>query len=107
LAAGFLTEAQAQSPVTWINLVDTTATGNTLQKTSGQYNAGAISQQQITASGGYVEFKVSANHNMQVGLSNDTSSSTDYTLLKYTFNFWVASGDFDIREGWGNMYNPG
>ena len=94
------------NPVVWTNLAGTTATGNTLQKTSGQYDSGAISQQQITATGGYVEFKVSAGHNMKVGFSNDLTASTDYTQLKYYFNFW-GSGDFDIREGWANSYNPG
>ncbi|HEY3028431.1 MAG TPA: hypothetical protein VGJ55_19945 [Pyrinomonadaceae bacterium] len=95
------------TPVVWVNLVNTTATGNTLQKTSGEWDAGAISQQQIGASGGYVEFSVSANHRMQVGLSNDTSASVDYTQLKYAFNFWGTNGDFDIREGWSNWYSPG
>ncbi|HEY9421652.1 MAG TPA: hypothetical protein VIW92_09570 [Thermoanaerobaculia bacterium] len=104
--------AGGASPVVWVNEVNATATGNTLQKTAGEWDAGANSQQQITAAGGYVEFRVSAGHRMQVGLSNDASAAVDYTQLDYTFNFWGASGDFDIREGWGNMrlwgtYAPG
>lgn len=94
-------QGSAQNAI-WVNLVNTTAAGNSLQKTAGQWDAGANTQQQITASGGYFEFSVSMNHRMQVGLSNDTSGAVDYTQLKYTFNFW---GDyFDIREGWENYY---
>jgi hypothetical protein len=106
LTGGLVKTTQAQTPVNWINLANTTATGNNLQKTSGQYDAGGISQQQITATGGYFEFKVSTGHNIKVGFSNDLTASTDYTQLKYYFNFW-GSGDFDIREGWANSYNPG
>jgi hypothetical protein len=89
------------SPVVWVNKVNTTATGNTLQKTSGEWDAGANSQQQITSAGGYVEFTPSMNHRMHVGLSNDTSAAVDYTQLKYEFNLWGS--EFDIREGWENM----
>jgi hypothetical protein len=103
LAGGATTDARGQGsaqPVQWVNLVNTTANGGTLQKTGGQWDAGANSQQQITAAGGYVEFSAT-NHRMQVGLSNDASAAVDYTQLKYTFNLWGT--EFDIREGWGNM----
>lgn len=72
---GFLRAVRGQGSaqnVVWVNLVNTTATGNTLQKPAGEWDAGANSQQQITAAGGYVEFSVSMNHRMLVGLSNDT-----------------------------------
>lgn len=105
LAGGSLPVVHGDGPaqnVVWVNHVNTDASANTLQKVSGQWDAGANSQQQIGSSGGYVEFGVSMNHRMQVGLSNDTSDAVDYTQLKYTFNFW---GDvFDIREGWENNY---
>lgn len=88
--------------VVWENPVGATPTGNNLQKSSGQWDSGANSEQRIGSSGGYVEFGVSMNHRMQVGLSNDTSAAVDYTQLKFAFNFW---GDyFDIREGWENPY---
>ena len=93
--------------IVWVNHVNTQATGNDLQKTAGQWDAGANSQQQISSAGGYVEFSVSAGHRMQVGLSNDASDAVDYTQLKYTFNFWGESGDFDIREGWPNNMASG
>lgn len=93
--------------VVWVNQVNATATGNSVQKTAGEWDAGANSQQQITAAGGYVEFRVSADRRMQVGLSNDTSAAVDYTQLKYTFNIWGTNGDFEIREGWGNLRYAG
>jgi hypothetical protein len=105
LAGGLFTEVRGQSSaqaVQWVNLVNTSAIGGTLQKTAGEWDAGANSQQQIGAAGGYVEFTVSMNHRMQVGLSNDTSAAVDYTQLKYTFNLWGTY--FDIREGWSNAY---
>lgn len=105
LAGGSLAVVRGEGPaqnVVWVNQVNTSAAANTLQKTSGQWDAGANSQQQISSQGGYVEFGVSMNHRMQVGLSNDASDAVDYTQLKYTFNFW--GGVFDIREGWENNY---
>ncbi|MBI2157832.1 MAG: Ig-like domain-containing protein, partial [Candidatus Rokubacteria bacterium] len=44
---------------TWTNLVNVTASGNSLLKTSGCdgcYDAGAVSQQQLTAGDGYAQF---------------------------------------------------
>jgi hypothetical protein len=103
LAGGPFTQARAQSaqPVQWVNLVNATANGNSVSKTSGEWEAGANSAQQISANGCYVEFKVSMNQRIQVGLSNDLAGNANYTLLKYTFNFWGT--EFDIREGWENM----
>lgn len=104
-ACGLLTAARGQGSaenVVWEHLVNTQATGNNLEKVSGQWDAGANSQQRITGSDGYVEFSVSMDKRMLVGLSNDTSDAVDYTQLKYTLNFW---GDvLDIREGWENYY---
>jgi hypothetical protein len=93
-------QSSGANPVVWVNPVNVTVTGNSVQRTAGEWDAGANSQQQITSSGGYVEFSASS-HRMQVGLSNDTSATVDYTKLKYTFNIWGTT--FDIREGWENM----
>lgn len=92
----------AGESVSWKNLVNAAATGGTLQKNGGCacYDAGSTSEQQIT-SGGSFEFSPSATHRMFVGLSSDTSASTDYSNINYAFNFW-GNGDFDIREGWAN-----
>ncbi|MBI2209328.1 MAG: fibronectin type III domain-containing protein, partial [Deltaproteobacteria bacterium] len=78
--------------VVWTSIVNATATGNSLQKTSGCNgcdDAGAISLQKIT-SGGYVEFTVSETGTLRyVGLSNG-SFSTGATEI-----------DFAIAIGWG------
>lgn len=99
-------KGRAQSPgqsVVWVSAVNVTANGGTLQKSGGCscYDAGAVSQQQFTGAGGYLEFSPSPTGRMFVGLGNDTSSATDYDNINYAFNFW-GNGDFDIREGWAN-----
>src|SRR5256885_12606951 len=56
--------------VIWTNLVNVTATGNSIQKTGGfegAEDAGATSQQQITSGDGYVE--------VTVGETNKTRSA--------------------------------
>src|SRR6266446_5749855 len=102
--------AYAQSSsVVWTNKVNVTATGGTLQKTGGCdgcFDAGAVSQQQMTSSGGYIEFSVSTGARTFVGLSTDTSASTDYANINYSFTFW-PSGGWDIREGYANWRTEG
>ena len=93
--------------VVWTNLVNATANGNTLTKTSGcgdcNYDSGAISQQQIDSAGGYIEFTPSYGKWLFAGLGNDLSNATDYDNIKYAFHFWGGGGgDWDIREGWVN-----
>jgi hypothetical protein len=66
--------------VVWTNLVDATATGNSLQKTGGCdgcQNAGATSQQQILSGDGYIEFTAGETTTTRgAGLSNgDTDTS--------------------------------
>ncbi|MBI2151009.1 MAG: hypothetical protein HYU27_10470, partial [Acidobacteria bacterium] len=79
--------------VVWTSIVNATATGNSLQKTSGCDgcdDAGAISLQKITSGGGYIEFMVSETGTLRyVGLSNG-SFSTGATEI-----------DFAIAIGWG------
>lgn len=89
--------------VVWVNAVNATANGGSLQKSGGCscYDAGAVSLQQFTGAGGYLEFSPSPTGRMFVGLGNDTDSATDYDNINYAFNFW-GNGDFDIREGWAN-----
>src|ERR1044072_8907020 len=100
--------AQVQN-ITWTNKVNVTSSGGTLQKTSGCdgcYDAGAISQQQLTSTGGYVEFSPSVGHRTFAGLSTDTSASTDYSNINYAFTFW-PNGGWDIREGYANWRAEG
>jgi hypothetical protein len=70
--------AVAVENVVWIEKVNTTATGNSLQKTSGCqlcHDAGAASNKQITSGDGYVEFTVTSNPGWsRFGLSNGNTS---------------------------------
>lgn len=94
--------APSVTDVIWTSLVKSAAAGSSLQKTSGCascFDAGAISQQQIGASGS-VSFTVSAGHRQFVGLGRDLTASTAYTI-DYAFSFW-SSGGFEVREG--NIY---
>jgi len=60
----------------------------------------------MTSSGGYIEFSVSTGARTFVGLSTDTSTSTDYANINYSFTFW-PSGGWDIREGYANWRTEG
>jgi endonuclease/exonuclease/phosphatase family metal-dependent hydrolase len=91
----------SSSAVSWINPVNTSASGGTLKKTSGCgdcYDAGAVSQQQLSS--GSVSFSVPTGQKLFVGLSHDTSASTSYNI-DYAFKFTGASG-WEIRES--NVY---
>jgi hypothetical protein len=89
----------AQS-VIWTNLVNATATGNTLQKTSGCDgcpDAGATSQQAIASGDGYFEFTVSSVAGQRfAGLSNG-NDGTSWTEIDFAFRLW-GSGDLDVQE---------
>jgi len=94
------TLASAQTAVVWTKPVNATISGSTVKKTSGCgdcYDAGAISQQQITT--GTIAFHVGAGQQLFAGLSHDTSSSTAFTIdyaFKFNGTYW------EIREG--NVY---
>ena len=85
-------------PVTWTNLVNVTATGNSLQKTSGCDgcpDAGAVSQQQISGDG-YLEFTVNETQAMRyVGLTN-THTGTSATEIAFALRF--QAGSVEVRE---------
>ncbi|MCA1614554.1 MAG: hypothetical protein LC795_09850 [Acidobacteria bacterium] len=91
----------------WINLVNTTATGNNLQKTSGCdgcADAGATSQQAITSGDGYFEFTVSSLVGQRfAGLSNG-NGGTGWQEIDFAFRLWGASGDLDVQEN--GTYRP-
>ncbi len=96
---------QSGSPqnVVWTNVVNATATGNTLQKTSGCdgcFDAGATSQQTITSGDGYMEFTVGAVTRQRfAGLSNGNTGS-GFTEIDFAFRLWgvAASGNLDVQE---------
>src|SRR5438105_1432820 len=64
-------------PVTWVNAVNVTISGNTIQKTGGAaatWDAGAVSSRAIRSGDGYVQVTVDAlNPYRMVGLSNGDS----------------------------------
>jgi hypothetical protein len=95
------TTATTVSPtdVAWTSLVNATASGASLQKTSGCtdcFDAGAISAQQLT-DGSTLTFTVGGLQRQFVGLGTDTSASTNYANINYAFSFW-GNGTYEIRE---------
>ena len=89
--------------VIWTALVNATASGNSVQKTSGCDgcdDAGAISQQRIAAGSGYLEFTASeTSGNRVIGLShgNTNSSRTD---IDFGIQMWHVAppGNLEVRE---------
>jgi len=85
--------------VTWINLVNVTATGNTIRKTSGTsgaWDAGATSSQLITSGDGYVQASVvETNTYAMFGLdqygTTTSASDTDFALF-------MAGGTLKVYE---------
>ena len=105
ILSGCVQHAIAQSPqnVVWTNVVNATATGNTLQKTSGCDgcpDAGATSQQTITSGNGYMEFTVRTVAGQRfAGLSNDNPGA-GFQEIDFAFRLWgvAASGNLDVQE---------
>src|SRR5262245_46949766 len=90
--------AAAQTAVAWTRPVNVAASGSTVTKAGGCgdcYDAGAISQQQITS--GSVSFRVGSGQKLFAGLGRDTSASTSYTAINYAFKF-TGNGRWEIRE---------
>jgi endonuclease/exonuclease/phosphatase family metal-dependent hydrolase len=84
----------------WISAVNVSTAAGSLTKIDGCAScgdAGAVAEQQILASGGYVEFVPEAGVRLTAGLSADRSLSTDVSKLPYAFSFWT-NGGWDIRE---------
>lgn len=90
--------ATAPPTTVWTSLVNATADGATLQKTSGCdtcFDAGAIGTQPVVADGS-ITFSVGTGQRLFAGLGADQSASTSY-LIDYAFSFW-PNGAFEIRE---------
>lgn len=85
-------------PVAWTNLVNITASGNSLQKTggcNGCEDATGISQQQITTSG-YLEFTASETNTLRfVGLAN-VNAGIGATNMAYSMR--LQAGAAEVRE---------
>jgi hypothetical protein len=86
--------------VVWASRVNCTATGNSLQKTSGRDDtpdAGAMSQQQIASGDGYVEFIAGATGKIRFcGLTN-SAAGTDYSAIDFAIKL-NDSGSAEVRE---------
>jgi hypothetical protein len=95
---GFRVHA-ASSTVNWIERVNVTVTGAVLRKTSGCdgcFDAGAISEQQIAAGGGYAEFTIGeANTLLVAGLSHNRAGAGYDIDLAFRFN---GAGWADVVE---------
>ncbi len=90
---------QSAQSIAWTNLVDVTATSNSLLKTSGCdgcYDAGATSQQQIASGDGYAEFTVTETTLLRVaGLTHASTSTNPNTI---DFGIRLQSGYAEVRE---------
>jgi hypothetical protein len=89
--------------VVWTNLVNVTATGNSIQKTGGCSwcdDAGPISSQQIGSGNGYVEFTASeTTTNRAIGLSHGNTDTTR-TDIDYAIMMWTAQ----TSGTWAEIY---
>ena len=91
--------AQTNTPITWTNLVNAGVNGTVLQKTSGCdgcQDAGATSQEQLSADG-YVEFTVGELNTLwMAGLSHGNDDTT-YSDIDFGFRF-NGGGYADVLE---------
>lgn len=83
--------------VQWAELVNTAVTGDTLQKTSGCFDAGAISSQQIASGDGFIEFEVADAGTLFVAGLNHDHSGTGYAEIDFAFRF-NGAGHADVLE---------
>lgn len=95
-----LDHANAQtSGVTWINIVNATATGSSLQKTAGCdgcEDAGAASEQSLSADG-FVEFTVGEMGTFWVAGLNHGNDTTFINDIDFAFRF-NGAGSADVLE---------
>jgi len=88
----------AGQAVTWANLVNVTASGNSLQKTGGCdgcTDAGAVSVQMIGLKGGHVEFTASETNTLRyIGLARNVTGTG--TAMRFTIR--LQDGIAEVRE---------
>src|SRR3989442_435020 len=86
-------------PVVWANLANASATGGSLQKMSGCdgcFDAGAISQQQISSGTGYIEFTATETGALRyAGLAHAFAPNNQDTI---DFAFRFQTGVAEVRE---------
>lgn len=97
----------AERNVDWINRVNVTVSGDTLQKTGGCNgcgDAGAVSRQAIWRDGGYVEFSPGETTTFWfAGLSHD-DTGTAFAAIEFAFRF-NGAGQADVMEN--GVYQSG
>ena len=90
----------AGANVTWTNLVNVTVNGTVLQKTSGCDgcdDAGATSEEQLTAGDGYVEFTVGETGTIWLAGLSHGNDGTSYGDIDFAFSF-NGGGSAEMRE---------
>jgi hypothetical protein len=92
----------------WTSPVRVAVDGNTITKTSGCEgcpDAGAVSQQTIASVGGFVEFGVSSQEYLTVGLSNG-NPGTSGSEVDFGLRFHAGSpAEVQVRES--SVYKAG
>ena len=106
LSTGAFPTAEDQA-VTWVNQVNVTVTGTVLQKTAGwdgSDDAGASSEQQLTAGDGYIQFTVGEAGTFWLGGLSHGDDNTTWGDIDYAFRF-NGAGSADVFEN--GIYKSG
>ncbi|MGH9256825.1 MAG: hypothetical protein ACRD3C_19870 [Vicinamibacterales bacterium] len=93
------TDADVQR-VAWANIVNATVTGTVLQKTGGWDgvdDAGATSQQELTAGDGYAEFTIGETNTFWLAGLSHGDQGTSYADIDFAFRF-NGAGWADVLE---------
>ena len=87
--------------------MDVTATGNSIQKTSGceGCDAGATSQQQITSGDGYIEFTIGETNTLRYAGLGHGNTNANYADIDFAFRISDNAGYADIVEN--GVQRPG
>lgn len=102
--------------VTWTNVTNAAASGNSLQKTSncdGCSDSGATSVQQISSGNGYLQFTASeTTTNRAIGLSNGNSNTTradiDFAVMLWNVNGGIVEiFEDDVYKASAGAFRPG
>ena len=116
LLAAVQVDASDDQRVVWTSLTNVTvdSTGTTLQKVGGCDgcgDAGAISQQELTAGDGYVEFTIGEANTFWFGGLSHGNESTSFTDIDFAFRFngggWADVLESGAYRGADNPYGPG
>ena len=86
-------------PALWTNLVNATATGNSLQKTGGCdgcEDAGAVSAQEILSGNGSLTFTATETNTMRAAGFSSPGLGTGIANMQYAIR--LQSGDAEVRE---------